>query len=186
MKKIYLIGFRGTGFRDEKFKKENALIRSGHVGFYFDDKDKIILGFHPTGKAIEAIGGEEAAIEWLKQKHTLDGTLQQDYSVFQRAAELAEQGARTQVWQMGIDVSDEDFERTQEQAFEWYNTQKVFAYTFPPDKPKDDRDNCATFPRRLGLPVLDPVGQIKDYVQVLQEGRQVWLPKGGEDETNRD
>ena len=31
-----------------------------------------------------------------------------------------------------------------------------------------DRDNRATFPRRLGLPLLDSFGQIKDIVRVLE------------------
>ena len=97
MKKIYLIGFRGTGFRDAKFSREPALIRAGHVAIAFEGDENRILGFHPTWEAIEAVGGEEAAIAWLKAKKTLEGTLQEDYSIFARALELAEQDARTTV-----------------------------------------------------------------------------------------
>lgn len=55
----------------------------------------------------------------------------------------------------------------------------MFAYSFPPDKPMTDQDNCATFPRRLGLPLLDPIGQIKDYVRALERRGEVWKPKEG-------
>jgi len=42
MKKIYLIAFRGTGFRDEKFVGEDTLIRAGHVGFSFEGDETSI------------------------------------------------------------------------------------------------------------------------------------------------
>ena len=45
MKKIYLIGFRGTGFRDAKFSGEPALIRAGHVAIAFEGFEDRILGF---------------------------------------------------------------------------------------------------------------------------------------------
>ena len=178
MKKIYLIGFRGTGFRDAKFSREPALIRAGHVAIAFEEAEDQILGFHPTPEAVEDVGGEDAAIAWLKAKKTLDGTLQQDYSIFARAVELAQQDARTAVWQFAVEVSDEDFERIRQQAITWYTEKQVFAYAFPPDEPMPDRDNCATFPRKLGLPLLDPVGQIKDYVRTLEAQGEPWKPKG--------
>jgi hypothetical protein len=178
MKKIYLIAFRGTGFRDEKFVHENTLIRAGHVGFSFEGDETSIFGFHPTPEAVKAVGGDESAIAWLREKNTLEGTVQQDYSVFARAAELVTQGARTRVWQFVVEMDDETFEHVRQQALQWYNEKRVFPYAFPPDEPKADRDNCATFPRRLGLPVFNPVGQIKDYVRVLEARGQAWSPKG--------
>ena len=178
MKTIFLIAFRGTGFRDERYKTEDALIRAGHVGFAFEGDDEFIFGFHPTAEAIQSVGSGDAAIEWLRDKNTLDGCLQQDYLVFRRADELFHVGARTQVWKLEVEVTDEEFERIRSQALAWYNERTIFQYAFPPDEPKPDRDNCATFPRRLGLPILDPVGQIKDYVRVIEEQGQPWVPKG--------
>lgn len=178
MKKIYLIGFRGTGFRDAKFSREPALIRAGRVAMAFEGGVDHILGFHPTSEAIESVGGEEAAIALLKAKKTLEGTLQEDDSIFARALELAEQDARTTVWQFAVEVSDEDFERIRQQTITWYTEKQVFAYAFPPDEPLPNRDNCATFPRRLGLPLLDPIGQIKDYVRALETRGERWKPKG--------
>lgn len=178
MKKVYLIGFRGTGFRDARFQDEPALVRAGHVALAFEGNETRIIGFHPTPQAVERIGGEEAAINWLKAGKTLEGTLQEDAAIFGRAWELAQTDTRTQVWQWVVEVSDEDFRRIQQQALAWYTEQKVFIYAFPPDEPQPDRDNCATFPRRLGLPLLDPVGQIKDYVRVMEAQGKPWKPKG--------
>jgi hypothetical protein len=158
MRKIYLIGFRGTGFRAKQFSHEPALIRAGHVGFFFEGFEETIWGFHPAPEAIDAVGDEDAAIDWLKAKQTLDGILQEDYSIFVRAVELAQKGAHTTVWQYVVEVSDDKFERIRQQALTRYNEKKVFTYAFPSDEPVPDRDNCATFPRRLELPLLDPVG----------------------------
>lgn len=179
MRAIFLIGFRGTGFRDHKFANEPALIRAGHVGFFFEDDKGTIYGFHPTEEAVERVGGETEAIEWLKAKNILDGALQQDQEIFARAAVLASQGARTSVWQLPINVSDEEFDRIKAQTIAWYNAHQLFNYAFPPDEPLPDRDNCATFPRRLGLPLLDEVGQIKDYVRVLESNGTTWTDEGG-------
>jgi hypothetical protein len=178
MKKVYLIGFRGTGFREEQFKNEPALIRAGHVGIAFEGDEENVIGFHPTLEAVEQVGGGDAAIAWLKSGNSLEGALQKDYPIFLRAFELAQQGARTTVWQVVVELADDEFERVREQAITWYNQHKVFAYVFPSDEPMPDRDNCATFPRRLGLPLLDRVGQIKDYVRALQEQGEQWKPKG--------
>ena len=73
MKNIYLIGFRGTSFQDPQYTQEPTLIRAGHVGIAFEDDLDLILGFHPTVEAIENIGGDEAAIEWLKENEPLEG-----------------------------------------------------------------------------------------------------------------
>lgn len=178
MKKVYLIAFRGTGFRDPAFKHEPALIRAGHVGFAFEGDEDDIFGFHPTSLAVEEIGGEEAAIEWLKTGKSLQGALQKDNSIFIRANELVQLGARTQVWCMTVEVSDEEFMRIQKQSVEWYNEGKIFPYAFPTDKLDPQQDNCATFPRKLGLPILDSVGQIRDYVRILEQEGHIWQPKG--------
>lgn len=116
MKKVYLIGFRGTGFRDEKYAHEPALICAGHVGFAFEGDEMRIFGFHPSPEAAQAIGDDEAVITWLKAKKTIEGILQEDYDVFKRASELGERGAQTNVWQFAVELPDEEFEHIREQA----------------------------------------------------------------------
>jgi len=56
MKKIYLIGFRGTSFQALEYKAELALIRAGHVGFAFENDSQFMLGFHPTPKRLKRWG----------------------------------------------------------------------------------------------------------------------------------
>ena len=41
MKQITIIAFRGTSFRDPKYKTENTLIRAGHVGWIFEDEPDV-------------------------------------------------------------------------------------------------------------------------------------------------
>lgn len=173
--KVYLLGFRGLGF---SAKDESALIRAGHVGWQLEG-DERIFGFHPTDAAIAAVGGEGAALRILKDEHdTLEGTVQIDTAIFERAVELSEIGERTIVRRYLVELSEGEFERVKLQTETWYTEQKIFAYSFPPEELMPDRDNCATFPRRLGLPLLDPVGQMRNYVVVLEEKGEIWTPKG--------
>jgi hypothetical protein len=181
MKKIFLIGFRGTGFIDPQYLNEPALIRAGHVGIAFEGEIDFILGFHPTSEAIVAIGGEDIAIEHLRENEPLEGTLQADYEIFQRAHTLSESGSRTQVWQMVIEVTDENFAAIRSQATEWYTDKKLFIYAFPPrnQPPLEDRDNCATFPRRLGIEIPENTGQLARYIPALQAVGELWKPSQG-------
>jgi hypothetical protein len=84
MKHVYLIGFRGTGFRSEHYRQEPLLIRAGHVGFSFEGEESRIFGFHPTAEACRAIGDDEAVKEWLKDHNPLDGALHDDTVNFSR------------------------------------------------------------------------------------------------------
>jgi len=180
MKNIYLIGFRGTSFQVPEYKSEPALIRAGHVGFAFEDAPDFIFGFHPTPEAVEAVGGEEAAIEWLKENEPLDGALQADRPIFMRAYALQQQGARTDVWQITLELPDDEYERIRAQALQWYTEKTVFTYAFPVrgQPPLPDRDNCATFPRRLTLPLPEPTGQLVRYIAVLESQGTRWKPEG--------
>ena len=180
MKKIYLIGFRGTSFQVPEYKTELGLIRAGHVGFAFESDPDFIFGFHPTPEAVEAIGGEDAALEWLKENEPLDGALQADRPIFERAYELHKQGARTEVWQITLELPDDEYERIRAQALRWYTEKTVFTYAFPErgQPPLPDRDNCATFPRRLAVPLPEPTGQLARYIAVLESEGTRWKPEG--------
>jgi hypothetical protein len=180
MKQIFLNGFRGTSFQVKEFAQEHGLIRAGHVGFAFEDNPEFVFGFHPTAEAIEAVGGEVAAIEWLKENQPLQGILQADYAVFERAFDLHEQGARTEVWFITIEVPDAEYERIRAQAIQWYTEKTIFTYAFPErgQAPKPYWDNCATFPRRLTLPLPEPTGQLSRYIQALETQGRKWKPKG--------
>jgi len=182
MKQIYIIGFRGTGFRSEPFKRESLLIRAGHVGFYFEGEDDLIFGFHPTEEACRVVGDDEAVIAWLKAHHPMTGALYDDTAIFHRAFALADD-APTTVWQMPLSVSDEGYERIRQQAYAWYDERKTFTYAFPSDEFAETRDNCATFPRRLGLSLPEPTGNLREYMPALQMNGERWLAKGDQDDT---
>lgn len=182
MKQIYLIGFRGTGFRSERFKHESLLIRAGHVGFFFKGEENLIFGFHPTEEACRAVGDDEAVKEWLKAHHPMEGALYDDTAIFERAAALAEEESPTVVWQLEVSVSDEAFDRIRKQANAWYNERQTFIYAFPSDEFTDNRDNCATFPRQLGIPLPEPTGNLREYIPALQADGERWRAKGEEDD----
>jgi filamentous hemagglutinin len=178
MKYVYLVGFRGTGFRSERYQDEPLLIRAGHVGFYFEDEPGRIFGFHPTEQAVNAVGDDQAVINWLKRHRVLEGRLHNDTAIFHRAYELAQSGALTVVWQMAIPLEDKRYDQIREQAEQWYNDNRVFMYSFPPAEPKADRDNCATFPRKLGLPLPESTGNLREYIPALQANGELWSPEG--------
>jgi filamentous hemagglutinin len=175
MTRVYLIGFCGTGFADT-YEHEPALVQSGHVDFAFEGDDRI-FGFHPTPMAVQTIGSDQAVIEWLKALNTLPGTLQVDNTAFERAYALSQAGGRTTVWQMAIDLLESEFQQIYTQVLQWYTEQVEFRYSFPAETPMDDRDNCATFPRRLGLPLPETSGQLRVYIPALAERGSKWHPK---------
>jgi hypothetical protein len=184
MKRIFIVGFRGAGFRSEPYKRESLLIRAGHVGFYFEGEEEVIFGFHPTEEACRAVGDDEAVKEWLKAHHPMDGALFNDITIFERASALAADGAPTDVWQMVVTVSDEAFEQIRSQTIAWYNDRTIFTYAFPSDAADETRDNCATFPRRLGIALPEPTGNLRDYMPALQAGGERWRAKGEAHDTD--
>lgn len=185
--------FQGKSFRDQRYKQENTLIRAGHVGIAFEGYEGSIIGFHPTSEAINQIGGIENASDWLKTHNTLEGCLQEDYAIFLRAYELAQQlrdvtDRDTTVYWHPVEVSNEEFERIRSQVMQWYNERTVFTYVFPVDPLPAERDNCASFPRKLNLPVLDPtrIGKIEDYVKFLKQEARLWKPEEDKNATTDD
>jgi hypothetical protein len=182
MKQIFLIGFRGTGFRAEPYKHESLLIRAGHVGFYFEGEEDVIFGFHPTEEACRAVGDDDAVIAWLKAHRTLDGALFNNTAIFERAAVLVQEATPTEVWEMSVAVSDEMFEHVRTQTIAWYNERRIFTYAFPSEDDVENRDNCATFPRRLDIPLPEPTGNLRDYMPALQAQGKRWREKGAADE----
>lgn len=183
MKHIHLIGFQGTGHRDARYLNESGLILVGHVGFAFEGETHIIFGFHPTDTAAANIGDTAAVISALRQGASIDGVVQDDYLIFQRAWEISQSNSRTTVWRLRIQVTDVEFERIRRQVYEWYTEKTVFAYSFPNEDP--DTDNCATFPRRLGLPLPEPSGHLVYYVKALMAEGERWFPEDMDHEPDR-
>jgi hypothetical protein len=171
MKQIYLIGFRGVGIRPQ-YQNENGLILLGHVGFAFEDNRKQILGFHPTPQAIQAFETPQDALQWLRDRKTLDGCLQDDTAIFQRAYVLSKNNAHITVWQHSIEIENDDYSQIQSRALKWYNEGKIFPYGLPATN--QTWDNCATFPRHLGLPLPETTGNLYLYIRILSKIGVPW------------
>ena len=173
MKRIYLIGFRGTGFRDKQFANEPALIRAGHVGFAFEGDEMQIYGFHPTPQAVAGIGGAARAIEHLRARGTLMGTVQDDTAVFELARTLSDTYRRSKVWQITYDVGDVDYASMYGRMMAWHQNRTPFLYGFAGAVRASD--NCATFLHRLGaLPLPYGANQLEIYVRELRKRATLW------------
>src|SRR5574341_2486906 len=126
MKTIHLLAFRNMDFRNPIYAHEPGLIRVGHVGLQLEG-DPAIYGFHPTPEAIEAIGGDEAAFQWLKARHMLDGAVFDDTSIFHRAHQLVSQHqTTTHVYALEYQFPDAKFDTIQAQLREWHNSGAIF------------------------------------------------------------
>jgi hypothetical protein len=181
MKKVYVIGFLGLGIRDPRYQTEPGLIKVGHVGIAFEGHEEQILGFHPSPEAIEAVGGPDKALAWLRNRkagNRLDGCLQDDTRIFERAYQLSQDNSQCMVWQTAVEFDEARFERLREQAQQWYNAKTIFPYAFPLATREVAWDNCATFPRHLGISLPESSGQLQKYIPTLQDGGMRWKPKG--------
>lgn len=189
MKRVFLVGFRGGGFRNSVFAQEDPLIKAGHVGLFFENEKGLIYGFHPTAEASAAVGGEKNLIEKLKNHEVVDGCLQNDTHIFERAQELyvkikngtidlpeitQDRSDQFEVWMYEIELPDNEFERVRQLVTQWYNEQTRFNYTFPHQQLNVEWDNCVTFPRRLNLPILGDSGQIQACVEVFKAKGALW------------
>jgi hypothetical protein len=178
MKTIRLLAFRGVGFRNPQYTDEDALIKAGHVGFQLEG-DPTIYGFHPTEEAIKEIGGEAAALKWLREHQTLDGRLFDDSPIFQRARSLAEQGGRTTVYQLDYQFDEEEFDIIKAKVISWIENEQVSPYRWPEpslEPMPEEADNCGTVPRRFGIPIPEPTGSMRLYTEAMrsQYGATIW------------
>lgn len=173
---IRILIFRGTGGvynSEHPYHDEPALVRAGHVGVSGVIEGKII-GFHPTPEAAEALGGETALLETLKQKKAQHGCLQDDDVYFERASELADEtNGRTTVYMYEVEISEDTLENIRL----WYTEKKSALYNFPSDDGqfKLGECNCAIFWQRFSIPLPVPTGLIRDIVDRMQaDDYDIW------------
>jgi hypothetical protein len=173
VKTIRLLAFRNDDPLNPTFAHESSLIRAGHVGIQLEG-DPVIYGFHPTPEAIALIGGEDAVLDWLVGRHILDGAVFDDTAIFRRARELARTyQAPTTVYTLEYQLSDAEFDTIQAQLQEWHHTGEIFPYSWPERRNRPmlpDRDNCGTFPRRLGLAISETTGRMGLYIKAMIAG----------------
>ncbi|MEP7287760.1 MAG: hypothetical protein ABI947_18555 [Chloroflexota bacterium] len=155
-KTIRLVGFRGIGgnegaYLNPDWVQEHDLIKAGHVGISFD-QGKTIFGFWPSKAAAENAGGSEALVQLLKDGESVLGRVYDDTTIFQRAFEFSQEGASTDVWQMSIEVSPEEFDQI-EQTVQNYvgqgenlNPPQMYRWPArdPSPMPSEICNNCST------------------------------------------
>jgi hypothetical protein len=178
-----LIGFRGTGFRTQKYQSEPGLVKAGHVGFAFEEDPSTIYGFHPTRVAEQSAGGEQSLIDLLKEHQKQRGSIQIDTLIFERANELFNAGeldGQTEVWLLIREVSQEEYNRIRQTVLKWYQEQTDFWYNFPDINGQfsaPDEYNCAVFPAMLGIESPTENGLIRKYIEAMRDAGAIrWSP----------
>jgi RHS repeat-associated protein len=165
---IEIYGFRGTGRAAERFIETEPLIYAGHVGISFDS-GKTIYGFTPFAPGLS----NAEIIDVLKQHKSFPGQVLDDTALFHRAQDLAEQGYRTQVYVQSIPVSKADFGRIRGQVLDEFSNGPLLnkRYAFPGPK---GCFNCATWPSSLGIPIPEPSGNLRLYIEELKRVGRPW------------
>lgn len=178
-REVRIIGFRGIGFDvlnypepADAYQQEAVLLKAGHVGVSLDG-GKTIWGFHPTPEEWARFTADEEGIEHLKQGNFLFAGVYDDTHIFLRANALAQPTRRTAVRQMIIHVSPAEFARIEQELQRAValgsNLQMVYRFPDQGGGPMPTGyDNCATWPRTIGVDVPELTGQLREYLQYLK------------------
>ena len=167
-KEIDLVGFQGN----MRARGEALLVQVGHVGVSFDGGDTI-YGFRPTDAALEQIGDNLEFLRSLRDRMGFRGGIYNDTGVFQRANELGQE-----VWRIPYVMSEEEFNN----IFQEFQTQLSDGpnpgwYSFPPkngDPMPLGCNNCATWPKTLGLDIPEDTGNLQNYMQAFKNVGKRW------------
>jgi hypothetical protein len=181
LKTITLVAFRGVG-KDERFRHEPALIKAGHVGIQFEGRSEV-YAFRPTDEAIREAGGEAATLESLYNGEALVGSIYDDSNAFKQGFDLYEKykgsaiPCPTVVIAIDYQFRDDEYDEIMAEVESWYNENKKAIYGFPGES---DRENCATFLTRFGIPLPAQSGQLRVFIRamILHPDRRLWKPEG--------
>lgn len=109
-----------------------------------------------------------------------EGKLQNDTAIFRRAHDLSQQGERTTVWVLSLQVSDAEYQAIKTAIEKWYTDETMTAQY---NLPKRDGTfapgeyNCATFPDVLGIDIPTENGRIAVYIEAMKAaGATQWFP----------
>ena len=182
LSEVRIVGFQGVRaarYATALHPHESGLIKAGHIGISLDG-GQTIYGFHPTPEAIAAFASPDDAFIYLRDgKNELPGGVYDDTAVFARAAELARQGVPTDVWQLSIPVSAAEFARIADELQQTVAKGSALGIMYRLSLRRgapmpEGSDNCATWPRNLGLPLLHVTGQIRRCLEVLKDKGVPW------------
>ncbi|MBN1875100.1 MAG: hypothetical protein JXA33_12780, partial [Anaerolineae bacterium] len=175
-----IVGFRGLGH--DAPAGESPLIKLGHVGTAYSQNPGEVSGFRPSSAA-EAEYGDDL-LNMLGRGDSVPGTIHDDTGIFNRANELANQGVtradgtNSTVYRWRIPLSRWDY------ASKYWQTHFAGTgkYQLPPGTAQNPVpmpagvNNCATWPREIGLPLPENTGWLQFYIERLKElgGGAVW------------
>jgi len=172
---IRIVGFQGS----PRFQNEPSLIQIGHVGISLDG-GQTVFGFRPsqeTVRLIETATGRNF-LDVLLEGYLVPGQVYNDTAIFRRANELVTPiRSRTAVYQLIIPVSGNEFSNIQRQLLSqiengvrppWYRLPNV-GELMP-----SYCNNCATWPRTLGINIPEQSGVLEDYMAILRNNNLRW------------
>jgi hypothetical protein len=151
---------------------EEPLLEFGHVGISFDG-----------GKTIHALTPKpppEVELPELKRRlkagEVFPGRVRDDGKIFKLAEQMAEErGWNTRpvraIVLLDPEVGAKTHERIAAQEGMEPGAPDVGEYGFPKRDgtvASDDVNNCATYPRHLGLPIPEATGSLRDYIPELE------------------
>lgn len=180
-----IIGFRGIGFNPsrypepkDRFVEQPGLIKAGHVGISLDE-GKTIFGSQPTPEAIASFPSFKDLLDHLQAGKSVAGGVYDDTAIFWQAHRLALTGVRTQVWQIEIQVDPAKLARidTELKAVVAKGSDLEHLYRYPDWEGlpmPQGVNNCATWPRSLGLDILEPTGQMRLLIKKLEQQGFLW------------
>lgn len=182
---LRIVGFRGIGFSPNRyhepkdlFNQQSGLIKAGHVGVSVDG-GKTIYGFQPTPEAIAEFPSFKDLLDHLQSGASVEGGVFDDTAIFWQAHRLVSYGARTHVWQLVVPVSPHEFTgiAAKLQAAVAAGSSLGVLYRYPDwggAPMAEGVDNCATWPRNLGMEILEPTGQMRILMQKLEQHGFPW------------
>ncbi len=187
---ISLLGFRGAGTKDDLLAPDSPhpYQVTGHVGYKLKDKGPI-YGFGPN---VSDEIPHHKIIESLKQGERYPGQITNDTDVFRAVATnpaVGRDGNPQVVIEQKIPFLRPQFERIKKEHNRLLaaGPSTEVLYGFPSRKSagegisassdgKEPVFNCATFPKRLGIPIPEKTGNMRKYMTPLAEAGRPWKP----------
>ncbi len=173
---ISLFGFRGAGSHKDLLAADapHPYVVTGHVGYSFDD-GATIYGFGP--KVPGSMSAFEA-VQSLRKGDSYPGIITNDTPVFQSVANnpaMGRGGVPQVVIKQKIPVTKAEFDAIKA-AHEGMGTNPMdnIKYGFPGQNACTF--NCATFPSKLGIPIPEESGAMRNYMPLLEELGTPWKP----------
>jgi hypothetical protein len=176
--RVSLFGFRGAG-RIDDLKLPNAphpYQVTGHVGYSFDDGAKI-YGFGPSTPS--GMSAHEA-VSSLKDGAKFSGVISDDTAVFRSVLDrpmVGRDGTLQQIYRLDVEMSPTEFNAVR-RAHDSMGVDKVIDdvyYGFPGQNACTF--NCATFPGKLGVPLPESSGRMRQYMERLRSIGKIWRGK---------